>query len=305
MIIFQEKSLPTPYSPHSVMKKIFLLLLIPILSNAQSAISKNDWIQLFNQKNLDGWLVKIRNYPLNDNYGNTFRVKDGMMQVRYDTDAYKSFDERFGHIFYKNKYSYYKIATEYRFVGQQANDGPGWAIRNSGIMVHCQSPESMGLNQDFPISIEVQLLGGDGKSPRTSCNVCTPGTNIVYENKLDKRHCINSNSKTYDGEQWVRAEVVVLGDSLIQHYINGEKVIEYRQPQIGGGNVSGHDEKLMAEEKLLKEGYISLQSESHPIDFRKVELLNLCGCTDPKAINYKDYFVKSDNSTCQYKKNKK
>ena len=284
------------------MKKLIVLLFLPLLTFAQQA-DQTEWKQLFNGKNLDGWKVKIRNYALNDNFGKTFRVEDGLMKVRYD--AYQSFDERFGHIFYKDKFSYYTIATEYRFVGEQATNGPGWATRNSGIMVHGQSPESMGKDQDFPISIEVQLLGGLGKGARTTCNLCTPGTNVVYNDKLDKRHCINSTSKTYDGDQWVRAEVTVLGDSLILHYVNGEKVLEYKKPQTGGGNVSGHDASLMPEGKLLLEGSISLQSESHPVDFRMVEILNLCGCMDPKATNYKSYYVKADNKACIYKKRKK
>lgn len=284
------------------MKKILFLLLLPAMMMAQNA-DKKEWQALFNGKNLDGWIPKIRNYEVNNNFGNTFRAEDGLMKVRYD--GYDKFDERFGHIFYKNKFSYYTIVVEYRFVGEQANGGPGWATRNSGIMVHCQTPESMGKGQDFPISIEVQLLGGLGKGPRTTCNVCTPGTNIVYENKLDTRHCINSKSKTYDGDQWVRAEVTVLGDSLIQHYINGELVLTYNKPQMGGGSVSGHDPAVKKDGMMLSEGYISLQSESHPVDFRKVEILNLCGCTDPKATNYKSYYVKADNSTCVYKKGKR
>lgn len=284
------------------MKKLLFILLLPCITFAQNVDTK-DWEQLFNGKNLAGWNVKIRNYDLNDNFGNTFRVENGLMKVRYD--AYDSFNERFGHIFYKDKFSYYKIAVEYRFVGEQAINGPSWATRNNGIMLHCQSPESMGKSQDFPISIEVQLLGGLGKGARSTCNVCTPGTNIVYNGKLDTRHCINSTSKTYEGDQWVRAEVLVLGDSLIQHFVNGEKVLEYTKPQIGGGNVSGHDAALMANNSLLKEGYISLQGESHPTDFRKIEILNLCGCTNPKAKNYKSYYVKSDNTTCVYSKKKR
>ncbi|MFD1819428.1 protein of unknown function [Pseudarcicella hirudinis] len=288
------------------MKRILLLLIL--LSGFQlSAQKKADtkvWKQLFNGKNLNDWEVKIRGYALNDNFGNTFRVKDGKMAVSYD--QYDKFDERFGHIFYKQKFSDYIIATEYRFVGDQAKEGPGWAIRNSGIMIHCQSPESMGKDQDFPISIEVQLLGGTGKGERSTCNLCTPGTNVVMDGKLFTPHCINSKSKTYNGDQWVRAEVLVLGDSLVRHFVNGEMVLEYTKPQIGGGNVSGEDPSLLQDGKLLKEGYISLQSESHPIEFRKVEILNLAGCMDPKALNYKSYFVKSDASQCKYaKKGKK
>ena len=172
------------------MKNIIILslILISTITFAQKKAEKKDWITIFNGKNLSGWDIKVAGQPLNDNFKNAFRVEDGMMQVRYDASAYPAYNERFGHIFYKDKFSYYKIAVEYRFVGEQAIEGPGWATRNSGIMIHCQTPESMGKEQDFPISIEVQLLGGLGKGPRTTCNVCTPGTNIVYENKLDKRH---------------------------------------------------------------------------------------------------------------------
>ncbi|GAB3689900.1 hypothetical protein GCM10027592_06780 [Spirosoma flavus] len=263
--------------------------------------SKEEWKPLFNGKNLDGWDIKIRGNDLNDNFGNTFRVEDGKMVVRYD--KYDDFKQKYGHIFYKGDFSYYRIAVEYRFVGEQAPKGEGWAWRNSGIMVHGQPAASMGKDQDFPASIEVQLLGGpgDGKK-RTTCNLCTPGTKVVIDGKLRTQHCISSTSKTYDGDQWVRAEVLVLGDSLIQHFANGEKVLEYNKPQLGGGSVSGHDSSLIVDGKLLDHGSISLQSESHPVEFRKVEILNLKGCMDPKAKNYKSYFVKADNSLCDYGK---
>jgi hypothetical protein len=259
---------------------------------------KKEWSQLFNGKDLKDWNVKIAGYDLNDNFGNTFRVENGVMKVAYD--KYDTYNNRFGHIFYREKFSHYIIAVEYRFVGEQVAGAPNWALRNSGIMVHSQSASSMLKGQDFPISIEVQLLGGTGRGPRTTANLCTPGTNVVMDGKLITQHCINSSSKTYDGEQWVRAEVEVLGDSQIKHMVEGETVLTYDKPQIGGGAVSNFDEKIKKDGTLLSEGYISLQSESHPVEFRKVELLNLAGCTDTKASNYKSYFVKSDNSKCKY-----
>lgn len=283
-----------------------LALILTIAAFAQSKSSrktanthdKKEWIQLFNGKDLKDWMPKITGYDLNDNFGDTFRVEDGMIKVSYD--KYDKFDNKFGHIFYREKFSYYVIAVEYRFVGEQCPGGPNWATRNSGIMLHCQSPQSMGKNQDFPISIEVQLLGGLGKGPRTTANLCTPGTNVEMNGKLFTTHCLNSSSKTYDGDQWVRVEAEVLGDKQIKHIIDGQVVLSYEKPQIGGGNVSGHDPTVKKDGELLSEGYISLQSESHPIEFRKVELLNLVGCMDPKATNYKSYFVKADNSKCVY-----
>jgi len=229
------------------------------------------WVSLFNGKNLDGWTPKIRYHKLGENPGHTFRVKNGAIQVGYE--AYDEFGAKFGHLFYKDKFSHYRLRVEYRFIGKQCKGGPGWALRNSGIMVHGQSAESMGKDQDFPDSIEVQLLGGDGKNKRATANLCTPGTHVVMSGKLIKRHCINSKSKTYHGEQWVTCEVEVRGSQTIKHYINGALVMSYDKPQLDGGNkkrVADNGGKL-----LLSEGTISLQSESHPVEFRKVEIMVL------------------------------
>ena len=282
------------------MKKIVVtatVLFMVIGSYAQNQSDEN-WIQLFNGKDLDEWRVKINGYELDDNFGNTFYVEDGLMKVKYD--EYDKFDNKFGHIFYKKPFSYYKIAVEYRFVGEQAPEGPAWAYRNSGIMVHGQPPHSMEKDQNFPISIEVQLLGGDGENKRPTANVCTPGTEIEMKGEMVKDHCTNSKSKTYHGDQWVRLEVVVMGDDFISHIMEGEEVIYYTAPQIGGGTVSNFNEAIKKDGKLLTGGYISLQSESHPIEFRKVEVLELEGCMDPKARNYKTYYVKSNKSRCVY-----
>ena len=280
-----------------MIKMILCGLVLALPTFAQKA-NQEKWETIFNGKNLEGWIPKIRNYPAGENFGNTFRVKDGKITVGYE--AYESFDERFGHLFYKTPYSYYKIRLNYRFVGEQATKGPGWALRNSGIMVHGQSPESMGLKQDFPVSIEVQLLGGNGKDKRTTCNLCTPGTNVEMNGKLFTPHCINSNSETYHGDQWVQAEVVVLGDSLIQHFVNGQMVISYQKPQIGGGNVSGKDKIFGQSRELIKKGYFSLQSESHPVEFKDIQVLNLEGCMNPKAKNYQSYYVYPRADLCKF-----
>lgn len=247
-----------------------LLLLTVTFTYAQE---KRKWKQLFNGKNLKGWTVKIKGHELNENFGNTFRVEDGKMVVSYD--QYTNFDEQYGHIFYKKPYSYYLLAVEYRFVGNQVAGGEGWAYKNSGIMLHCQPPSTMLKDQDFPISIEDQLLGGDATGERSTCNLCTPGTNVVMDGKLFTPHCINSKSNTFRNEEWVRAEVLVLGDSVIKHIVNGDTVLVYEKPQIGGGAVNNYDPAVKKDGQLLSSGYISLQSESHPVEFRKVEIIDL------------------------------
>jgi len=259
-----------------------------------------EWIQLFNGRDLDGWQIKFAGAPLGTNIHDTFRVDSGRMMVRYD--KWPGFHGEFGHIFYKDPFSYYLVAAEYRFVGNQVRGaGPdlAWAVRNNGIMVHSQSAESMGLDQDFPMSLEVQLLGGVGRGPRSTANLCTPGTDVHFGDSLVTEHCINSKSKTYDGDQWVRVEAIVHGDELIQYVVEGTVVLEYTRPQIGGGNVAPVDPAVKVDGTPLTGGYISIQAETAPIDFRKIELLNLEGCMDPKASNYKSYYVRSKPGACK------
>jgi hypothetical protein len=281
------------------MKKILAVcVLFPTIATTQPDAPAEDWISLFNGRNLDGWVAKIRGYPTGVNFGETFRVDDGLLTVAYD--AYESFDSRFGHLFYQQPFSHYRLRVEYRFVGDQAADGPDWAFRNSGAMLHSQAPETMGEAQDFPISIEVQFLGGPGDgTERTTANLCTPGTNVVYRREFTSAHCISSTSPTFDGDQWVMAEILVLGGSRVVHYIDSEPVIEYEGITTGGGAVSGHTPDLQVPGAALRSGYISLQSESHPVQFRRVDLLNLKGCMDPDNPAFRSYFLEPDLEACE------
>ena len=230
-----------------------------------------NWISLFNGKDLDGWTPKFNKYELGENFNNTFRVKDSVIQVSYE--KYDTFDRYFGHLFYKNKYSHYRLKLQYRFIGEQVENGPGWAYKNSGIMFHCQAPETMLVNQEFPVCLEAQFLGGNGTDDRPTMNLCTPATNVFISDTLTTQHCIESSSKTFHGDEWVTAELLVLRDSLIQHFVNGELVMEYKKPQIGGGGIpEGYPNP---EGSPVTEGYFSLQAESHPIEFRNIELLDL------------------------------
>lgn len=232
-----------------------------------------EWTPLFDGATLDGWSPKIVGHELGDNFDNTFRVDNGLLKVRYDN--YGTFEGRFGHLFFDAPFSHYKLRVEYRFVGEQCPGGPGWALRNSGVMIHGQSAESMGLHQDFPVSIEVQTLGGDGENARSTGNLCTPGTHVVMEGELTKRHCTNSTSKTVHGDDWVLLEIEVRGNEIIRHFIDGELVLEYTNPQLDTNDSDAQAVLNVDPLVLLSSGTISLQSESHPVDFRSVELLEL------------------------------
>jgi hypothetical protein len=240
----------------------------------EPAVPAEEWVSLFNGENLEGWTPKIRGYEVGDNWGDTFRVEDGVLKVAYDKYD-DGFNGRFGHLFYEKPFSNYRFRVEYRFVGEQVEGGAGWAWRNSGVMIHGQSPETMRKDQEFPVSIEVQLLGGQDEGERHTANLCTPGTNVVMEEKLIRRHCTDSVSKTFPGDVWVTAEIEVKGDT-ITHFVNGEAVLQYSAPQLDDHDADA--QRLMEEhgaELMLKGGTISLQSESHPVEFRKVEIMEL------------------------------
>ncbi len=234
---------------------------------------EDEWIQLFNGKDLEGWTPKITGYDVGENYGQTFRVVDGLLTVSYD--KYYRFDNRFGHLFYKDKFSDYLLRIEYRFIGEQVEGGEQWAKKNSGVMLHSQSPESMNNQQDFPISLEAQFLGGYGEGERPTGNLCTPGTHVDIDNEFVSQHCINAKAPTYSDDQWVTIDILVRNNQEIAHIIAGDTVIKYSNPVIGGGVVNNFKEEIKEDGKPLKEGYIALQSESHPIQFRKVMLKDL------------------------------
>lgn len=257
-----------------MLRYVFAFVLVALALPPQATTQEKadaEWVSLFNGKDLDGWTPKFSGHAAGDNYLDTFRVENGVIRVAYD--KYKQFDNKFGHLFYKDRFSHYDLRLEYRFVGEQVKAGPAWALRNSGVMFHCQTPQSMRKEQDFPVSIEYQFLGGAEKGERATGNLCTPGTNVVMNGKLVTQHCTNSKSKTCRGDEWVTAELRVRGAGKVQHLINGAVVTEYEQPQYDPKDADGAALLKMADGKLLIEGgYIALQAESHPCEFRKIEV---------------------------------
>lgn len=246
----------------------------PKNASKETSTPKEEWKSLFNGKDLSNWTVKISGHPVNENIHNTFRVEDGILKVSYD--GYDKFGESYGHLFYNQPFSNYRLRLKYRFVGEQPEDGQGWAKKNSGVMLHAQSPESMELNQGFPVSLEAQFLGGIEEGvARPTGNLCTPGMHVTLQDSLLTKHCVNSNSSTFYGEEWVNAEVLVLNDSLITHSINGKEVIRYSKPVYGGVFLPDTPAWKAKDGKPVTQGYIALQSESHPVEFKDIEILEL------------------------------
>jgi hypothetical protein len=286
------------------------LFLFSCKQSKNTSADKEEWIQLFNKKDLSGWDIKIAKHDLNENFNHNFYVQDSVIKVDYS--GFKKFDGEFGHLYYNKPFSYYIVRVEYRFTGKQLDGGPSYAYLNSGVMLHSQSAASLSKNQSFPVSLELQLLASDDKDKRHNGNLCTPGTAVSMNGQPVLSHCIDSKSKSSFLNEWVTAEGIVYGDSLIHHVINGDTVLTYEKITTGGGFVNKELtwtsggfaadslDWIKKEGMPLSSGYIALQAESHPVEFRKVELLNLEGCMDPKATNYKSYYVKADNKQCKY-----
>ena len=254
----------------------------------------SEWRTLFNGRDLDGWVVKLAHHDVGDNYANTFRVEEGAIAVRYDAYG-EDFGARFGHLFYKEPFSYYVLALEYRIRGPQQKGGPSYARLNSGVMIHSQAPATILKDQDWPISVEAQFLAGN----QTTMNVCTPGTEIFMQGAMVKAHCTNSSSRRYvEDNAWVSVQVEVLGNERVRHFVDRQLVLEYQTPQIGGGVATGFDAKLKIDGTPLAAGYIGLQAESQPVEFRNVRLLNLSGCGDRTSAAYRPYFVHRDDTRC-------
>ena len=249
----------------------FFPLLQAVAVQDAEPVQEEEWITIFDGKTLQGWQPKFKGHDLGEIPLETVRVEDGMLRIDYSN--YEEFKGRFGHLFYKSPYENYRFRCEYRFTGEQTKGGPGWAFRNSGIMAHCQDPKTMRKDQDFPVCIEVQLLDG---ANRPTGNLCTPGTNVEMKGSLHRQHCTNSSSKKYDGEQWVKAEVEVLGNRRVRHYIDGVMVLEYQRPQLDPNDVDA--KKIISKrdgEVMLNRGWIALQAESHPVDFRNIQIMPL------------------------------
>ncbi|MEO9892314.1 DUF1080 domain-containing protein [Aurantibacter sp.] len=233
--------------------------------------SENEWTAIFNGKDLSGWTMKINGYPLAENFGNTFRVEDGILSIRYDEYG-PELGERFGALFYDKVLTNYRLKVEYRFVGETAAGAPEWGYRDSGVQIHTQPPNTVKLNQRFPICLEYNLHGGNGVDERPLGAICGIGTHVEIDGVKSTSSCTPARvARTFHGDQWVIVEIDV-NEGKMKHFVNGEEIMSYSNPTYNPENEyakafikNGNDS--------VKSGYISFQSNSHPIDFRKIELL--------------------------------
>lgn len=253
--------------------KLAIALLLASLTAAPASAAK--WRSIFDGRTLQGWTPKITGHRLGDNWRNTFRVKNGALGVSYRD--YADFGGRFGHLAWKRAVAApFRVRFEYRFSGNHLPDVEAWQRSNSGLMFLAQPPETMAIDQKFPVSMELQLLGADGPSPRSTGNLCTPGTHVVLGAKLITEHCINSTSATYPNGRWIRVEVAVARDGRVTHMIEGKPVLGYSGARLDPDDADAKPLVARAGGRLpVTSGHLYLQSEGHPVEFRKIQLMEL------------------------------
>ncbi|WP_153796771.1 3-keto-disaccharide hydrolase [Foetidibacter luteolus] len=258
------------------MKRLLLFILVSLTLSFYSRPGgttlkqPEKWVSLLNGKDLTGWTPKITGYAAGENFGNTFRIEDGLLKIRYD--AYGSFNKRFGALHYNRKLTSYRLRVEYRFTGDTIAGAPVWGFKDGGIQYYGQSLESMGVDQPFPVSLEFNLHGGNGSQERPTGEVCANGIYFFMNGSRNTSYCtLPVVQKTFHGGEWITAEIDI-HDGKITHYINGEEIISFNNPMYDTAHAITKT-LVKGPDYAVKDGYLSIQSNSHPMDFRKIEIM--------------------------------
>lgn len=252
--------------------RFILLPALMLLGAAPAPEAK--WQRIFDGKTLTGWTPKITGRALGEDPLGMFTVQDGAIRVSHKN--YTKFEGEFGHLFWKTPLKAYRIRFEYRLFGEPLPGIKVWQNSNSGLMFHAQAPATMRRDQDFPVSLEMQLLGVPRPTAEPSGNLCTPGTTVIFEGKRDPRHCILSSSPLLPVGRWTRAGLEVLPNGEITQSIEGKPVLRFSAPELDPDDKDAQPLIAAAGGKLaLRQGYIALQSEGHQIEFRNIELQHL------------------------------
>ena len=233
---------------------------------ADDAAPVGEWLSLFDGQSLTGWTPKIAGYQAGENFGNTFRVEDGVIRVAYDAYG-DDFADRFGNLIYETPYEHYRLRLEYRFTGEAVPGGPDWGVRNSGILYHMQPIPTIPLDQGFPVSLEAQFLAEGAHGPTTG-NMCSIETYVVVDGEDRHEHCLGGPVPARPMGEWVRFELIAAPDGTFRHLIDGEEAYAFED--------AFYDEAHPWAEGLRVEGgHFALQSEGQPVEFRNVALMVL------------------------------
>ena len=251
--------------------RLILLPMLALLGAAPAPAPEAKWQRIFDGKTLAGWTPKITGRAVGEDPQHMFIVQNGAIRVSHVN--YKRFEGEFGHLFWKTPLKAFRIRFDYRLFGDPLPGIAVWQTSNSGLMFDAQAPATMRRDQDFPVSLEFQLLGVPRPTREPTGNLCTPGTSVEIDGKRDPRHCILSSSPLLPVGRWAHAALEVLPNGEITHFIDGKPVLHYAAPELDPEDKDAQPLITAAGGKVqLRQGYIALQSEGHQIEFRNIEL---------------------------------
>ncbi len=319
------------------MKVIYgALTLAAALTTVFAGPNDSNWIQMLRKGDtkLSDWTPKIQGHAAGENPYNSFsygETSDGQPRLIVTDTVSNTSSYGYGHLFYKTAYSDYIVRAKYHFPTKEsfAGGAGSWTIQNNGLMLHCQSAASMDKGQDYPKSIENQLIGywsyGDGSPPNTTTsNLCLVNTSVNYHGQWYSdgtgHHCTqskfhslaydssttpakgaNSTNATWPGKDiWEYAMDRVIDSTSMTFYMRSrpdtawDSVLGVTQIRLGLTNTSSGPGSTTA----LGSGYISIQMEGTSTEFASIEVLNLVGCMTKTDTAYRAYFIKDDPKQC-------
>lgn len=226
--------------------------------------ASDGWVKIFNGQDLTGWSPLIHKSAYKQDPYNTFRADpvNHVIKVTYE-DYPNGFEDRCGLLYYDKLLTNYRVRVTYRFLEPQAPGPVSWGKNNTGLMIFGIDPAKVTGDPEFPPLIEIQLLGANSTGGNTTPNMCVPGGMTM---KKSTAECGNNHTGVAPppAAEWVtvEAEVHVKGDTKVFQYPNKTTpVITMSGPVYQGKDVVN--------------GYLSLQSESQPLEYKDIELMEL------------------------------
>jgi hypothetical protein len=213
---------------------------------------------LFNGRDLSGWCVALEGRRPGEDPNGVFRVSDGVMRVS---------GEETGGIVSEKSYRDYVLRVEYRWVGKSVGSRLGMAA-DTGVLYHSQG-EMFAWNGLWMRSFECNILRGrtgdfiivSDKGAPVRYAATVEGRVVADEANISNWFRLGSWANTEDTPdvfperrygEWNRLEIVCDG-SRVEHWLNDVLVFE-------------------AENLTPSQGRIQIQSEGHPVEFRRIDL---------------------------------
>ena len=210
-------------------------------------MAENEWIELFNGQNLDGWKGYGKDTP-----GDAWKVVDGV--IHFDGHAKKNDGASGGDLVTKESFGDFHLKLEWKI----SENG------NSGIMFYVQ--DNGEYNAPYHTGPEYQLLDNDGH----------PDGKITTHRTADLYDLIESSSEPVRpvGE-WNETEIISK-DGKLEFYLNGVNTVTTTMwDEQWDQMVAGSKFKDMPGFGKYQEGRIVLQDHNDDVWFRNIQIKKL------------------------------